>query len=384
MKKQLIILSIAGVTLFYAFNVLTNPEKFNGPINMVGPVHKSITEEDLKSFDINKIFQKENVIPIVILGSGPAGLTAGMYGTRSGLYTVVFAGFQPGGQLTETSYVENWPGVKKKLGFEIMDTLREQAEEFGTTVIDDAIESVDFNTWPFELKTASGELINALSVIIATGSSHRKLGVPGELEYFGRGVTACAVCDCLFFKNKDVVIVGGGDSAVEEAMQLSVYANNVTILVRGSRMRAAKRMQDKLHDYENVKIIYNKQILQVLGDGKSVIGVEVKDLETNETSIINTDGLFTAIGQNPNTDLFAGKLELNNLGYIHLDSRSQMASVKGVYAAGDVEDAMFRQAVVSAAHGCQAGLEAIGWLRDIGLSDLMAKKLKHKYFKKTN
>ena len=161
-------------------------------------------------FNIDKVFDKKNVVPLVVIGSGPAGLTAGMYGVRSGLHTVVFTGQVIGGQLTETSYVENWPGIKKTLGYEIMQTLQEQAEEFGACIIEDSITKVDFEKWPFILNTSSGKEIHALSVVIATGASPRRLNVPGEGEYWGKGVTACAVCDCIFFKGKDVVIVGGG------------------------------------------------------------------------------------------------------------------------------------------------------------------------------
>lgn len=332
------------------------------------------------NIELKHAFDKKNIVPLVIIGSGPAGLTAGMYGTRSGLYTVVFTGKTLGGQLTETSYVENWPGIKKTFGYEIMQTLQNQAESFGAILIEDTITNVDTSNWPYVLTTQSVETINALSIIIATGASARKLGIKGELDYWGKGVTACALCDCVFFKGKDVVIVGGGDAAIEEAIQLATYAKTVTILVRSNRMRAVKSMQDKLRDYDNIKIIYNKQVTQIIGDGKSVTGIEIKDIESNSVEILKAQGLFLAIGQNPNTELFNKSIKLNKDGYIEIEPNSQATSVCGIFAAGDVEDAKFRQAVVAASHGCKAALEAISWLRDLGLTEGMSKRLAPSFF----
>ena len=329
-----------------------------------------------KELDITQALAKENVIPVAILGGGPAGLTAAMYATRARIHTVVFTGPVPGGQLTNTTQVENWPGIEKMQGYEIMDILHKQVQDFGAVIIEDTVTKVDFKEWPFVLTTESGQTAYALTVVIATGSAPRQLGVPGELEYWGRGVTPCALCDCAFFKGKDVVVVGGGDSAVEEALQLASYAKTVTVLVRKNRMRAAKRMQEKLDDYTNVSIAYNKQVIEVVGDGNAVTGLKIRDFETDEESLLNAQGLFLAIGHNPNTRLFSDYLAIDNAGYVELEGRSQATSVHGVFAAGDVEDSKFRQAVVASASGCKAGLEAVEWLRDIGLTELVSRKLK--------
>lgn len=332
------------------------------------------------SFDLKRAFNKKNVIPIAIIGSGPAGLTAAMYGKRLGYPTTVFTGPLIGGQLTETTLIENWPGVKKTEGYTVMQILQEQVEEVGAVIVEDTIVSVDFGQWPFVLHTESKLTLHALSVIIATGAAPRKLGIPGELEYWGKGVTACSVCDCVFFKDKDVVVVGGGDSAVEEATQLSHYARSVTVLVRKDRMRAVPIMQDKLEDYKNVKIVYNKQVLKVLGDKAKVTGLEVLNTDTQRVETLKTDGLFLAIGRNPNTDLFKPYLKLTRNGYIDLETRSQVTSVAGVYAAGDAQDSEFRQAVVAAGDACKAAFEAAQWLHKIGLTDLAIKRHASSFF----
>ncbi len=329
---------------------------------------------------LNKLFKKDDIIPIAIIGSGPAGLTAALYGARGGIPTVVFTGNILGGQLTQTTYIENWPGSKQILGTDITDGLFEQIKEFNVQVVEDNIIKVDFDNWPFTLYTESGKTATALSVIVATGGAPRKLGIKGESEYFGRGVSSCAVCDCHFFKNKTVAIVGGGDSAVEEAMQLAPYASNIFILIRDTKMKATKAMQNKLEDFDNVKIIYNKQILQIIGNGETVTGLKIKDIITDEQEMFPVDGLFLAIGQNPNTNLFKNFLKLNKLGYIVIDPLTHETSTSGVFAAGDIEDSEYRQAIVAAASGCKSALRAVKWLREIGLTDKFVKNLSKNYF----
>lgn len=332
-------------------------------------------------FDIRLAFEKEKIAPIVVIGSGPAGLTSAYYGARAGFHTVCIAGKTPGGQITETSYIENFPGYEKIEGYVLMDKIRGQAEAFGAVIVDDTVTKVDFNRWPFLVKTESGDEINALAVIVATGAAPRRLGIPGEIEYWGKGVTACAICDCLFFKNKDVVVIGGGDAAIEEAMQLATYSKSVTILVRTDRMRAARSVQNKISDYENIKIVYNKKILEVIGDGSVVTGIKLQDSITDEISVLDMDGVFLAIGQNPNTSLFEDSLNLSKTGYIVLEGRSQATSCEGVFAAGDDSDSRYRQASTAAGDGAKAALEVVDWLRDHGLTDLAAKRLKSRYYK---
>ncbi len=332
-------------------------------------------------YHVSNALGKTNVIPVVVIGTGPAGLTAGLYSARGGLSTRIYAGETKGGQLTETSFVENYAGVKKILGNDLMQTMMEQVTEFGAEIIEESIVSVDFNQWPFVLKTDADEEVRALCVIIATGAKARKLGVQGEDTYAGLGVSSCAICDGYFFKGKDVVVVGGGDAAVEEALQLSPYAKSVTILVRKDRMRAADHMQKKLAGYSNIKPVqYNKQVTKVLGDDETLNALEVQDVVTGKKSMLPTSALFLAVGHIPHTELFQGQLDLTDDGYIHIKGSRTGAdtSVPGVFAAGDVMDSRYRQAIVSAGFGCIAALEATAWLREIGVTDEVLKKIARK------
>jgi thioredoxin reductase (NADPH) len=321
----------------------------------------------------------EGALPLVIIGSGPAGATAGIYGALGGIPTTIIAGFMRGGQLMQTSFIENYPGYKRIDGRLLMETMHEQAEGLGATIIEDEIQEVDFSTWPFTLKGHLKEY-KALAVIATTGSTPKKLGVPGEEEYWARGVSSCAKCDGRLFKNRDVVVVGGGDVAVEEATHLATYARSVTIFVRSNRMRAFQHMQEKLQGYPNIKVTYNKQVREILGDGNTVTGVELIDTFDSTREHMPIDGLFLAIGHHSNTELFQGKLNLVPSGHIAVEGRTQATSVTGVYAAGDVEDDYSRQAVVAAGHGSQAAIEAVTWLRHMGLNQ----QLVHKYFKKAS
>lgn len=328
-----------------------------------------------------------NIIPIAVIGSGPAGYSAGLYGSRAGLYTVIFEGMKPGGQLTETTYVENWPGIPKMLGTKIMDQSRKQAQAMGAITVSDSITEVDFSRWPFILKTEEGQEVTALSVIIATGSYPRLLShsetVPGEVEYWGNGVTSCAVCDAPFYKDKKVVVIGGGDSAVEEATLLTSYASSVTMLVRGDKMRAAASMQSRIKDYPKISVLYNTKVTEVLGDGTVVTGVRLFDNKKKDCCIVECEGVFLAIGHEPTTKLFKKWLSLDNTGYITLKGRTQETSIPGVFAAGDVADRIYKQAGVAAGNGIKAGLGAIEFLQEHGFSTKMAQTLENNYFDPT-
>lgn len=321
------------------------------------------------NFDLQNLENKTCVVPMAVIGGGPAGLCAALYGARAKIHTVLFMGSLPGGQLTTTSYVENWPGIKKKLGYEIMKDLQEQVEEFGAVIKYDAIEKVEFDKWPFVLHTSSGNKINALTVIIATGACPRKLEIPGEAQYWGKGVSSCAVCDSPFFKDKKVYVVGGGDSAIEYVMNLSAYASEVTMLVRSERMRAAARMQEKLKEYPNIKILYNKKVTKIIGDNTKLTGLEIFDNMTNKKEEINADGLFLAIGQLPNNSLFKSSLKIDSHGFINVQSPTTQTSISGIFAAGDVEDEDYKQAAVALGSGCKAALDAISFLREIGITE---------------
>ena len=326
----------------------------------------AIYTKDLKK----RIEDDPLIVPMLIIGSGPAGYSAGIYARLAGIPTLLIAGPLWGGQLTKTTFVENYPGVKNARGITIPETMHEQAIELGVEMQEDIVTEVDLTTWPFVVRLASGTEVHPLGLIIATGATPRLLGVPGEDTYWGGGVSSCALCDCQFFKKKNVYVVGGGDAAIEEAIQLSAHAAQVTILVRKDRMRAVHRMQDKLLGYPTIRVQYNKEVKMIHGDGQSVTGLTIYDTQTGKTKDVHADGLFLAIGHTPNTELFKGQLALTHEGYIALEGRTQATSVPLVYAAGDVEDADYRQAIVAAGHGCQAAIEAVSKLKTgIGLTD---------------
>lgn len=334
------------------------------------PDIKTTAPQPLKSdnIDVGRLAGLRNIIPVAVIGSGPAGLSAAVYSARE-LPTVVFLGEMPGGLLTQTTEVENWPGEKTIMGPKLMANLQEQAEHLGAQVVVDTIEKIDLSRWPFALKTSSGLEVNALSVIVATGAAPKYLGIPGEKEYWGKGVTACAVCDAPFFKGEDVVVIGGGDSAVEEALQLSRHVKSVTVLVRKGRMRAKESMQDRLRGYSNISVRYNVEPRRIVGDDVKVTGIELYDAAEQKTEVMPTAGVFLAIGHQPNTKLLIGELDLDENGYIELQGRSQKASIPGVFAAGDVEDHVYRQAGVAAGSGIKAALDALAFLRHIGFDE---------------
>lgn len=335
-------------------------------------------------YDFSILNTKTKIVPIVGIGAGPAGLMAASYAARSKLETVIITGDTLGGQLTGAGEVENMPGLKVSLGADIVKNLEDQARDFGAHFIEDSVESVDFSSWPFEIKLTGGDTITALAVIIATGAAPRKLGIPGELEYWGSGVSACAICDCFMFKNRNVAIVGGGDAAIEQALHLAPYAKNITIFVRKDYMRAAGRMQDKIESYDFINVVYNKEVLRVFGDGQVVTGLELLDTITQETSNVPIDGLFLAIGHNPNTGIFAPYLKLSEHGYIVLDTRSQETSTEGIFAAGDVADYRFRQAGIATGSGIQAALEAIDFLREINFNNKVNDSIKSLLYSSIN
>lgn len=320
-----------------------------------------------------------NLIPIVVIGSGPAGLSAGLYGARGGVYTVIFEGREPGGQLMSTTFVENWPGLPREKGPEMIAGLRKQAQNFGAVTVSDSIVQADFSSWPYRLKTEEGEEISAMTVIIATGAYARRLGIPGEDTYWGReGVSSCAVCDAPFYKGADVIVVGGGDSAAEEALQLAPYVKSIRVLVRGDKMRASKAMQDHLSNIAHAQVIYRAVPKKIVGDGKHVTGIEVTI--DGKPELLTVDGVFVAIGHDPNSKIFKEHVKLDALGYIKLASRTQETSVAGVYSAGDVSDHRYKQAGVASGDGVKAALDALERLRLQGFNDAVAKQLASKFY----
>ncbi|MDC0072883.1 thioredoxin-disulfide reductase [Gammaproteobacteria bacterium] len=308
---------------------------------------------------------------LIILGSGPAGYTAAVYAARAGLDPCIITGMEQGGQLTTTTDVENWPGDSEGLqGPELMERMLKHVESLDVEVIFDHIEKTSVGESPFKLKGNVNEY-EAEAIIIATGASAQYLGLPSEQEYLGKGVSACATCDGFFYKEKDVVVVGGGNTAVEEALYLSNLCSSVTLIHRREELRAEKILQDRLFKKEsdsNVNILWNNNLDEVLGDGTLVNGVKIKDSNSEEITNIQVEGVFIAIGHKPNTDLFSGQLDMNN-GYIKihsgLDGNSTATSVPGVFAAGDVSDHIYRQAITSAGSGCMAALDAEKYLAEL-------------------
>jgi thioredoxin reductase (NADPH) len=305
-------------------------------------------------------------VKVAIIGSGPAGLTAAIYTSRANLNPVLFEGDQPGGQLTITTEVENFPGFENGImGPELMDITKKQAQRFGTEILSETVEKVDFKQHPFYIKTAKSEYY-AEAIIIATGASAKLLDVPGVNEYMGFGISACATCDGFFFRNQRVVVVGGGDSAMEEATFLSKFASEVYIVHRRDEFRASKIMVDKAKNNPKIKFILNSTITEAKGVTENGIkrlkSVVIKNLQTGEETDFPTDGLFFAIGHKPNTDLFVGQLDMDETGYLIVEPGTTKTNIEGVFAAGDVADKKYRQAITAAGSGCMAAIDAERWI----------------------
>lgn len=300
---------------------------------------------------------------VVIIGSGPAGLTAALYAARANLEPLVVRGLQPGGLIATTSEVENYPGFVEGVGgFDLADNMEKQAARFGTQFKDALIESIDFAQRPFVLTTDGGEQITADTLIVSTGASPRKLGVPGEEKLANRGVSYCATCDGFFFRNKRVVVVGGGNSALDEGLFLTRYVSELVIVHRRDTLRADPVLQERAFSNPKVRFVWDSTVTEVLGD-QNVTGVTVKNLKTGAVETIATDGVFPYIGHIPNTWLFTGKLELDENGYIVTDGRTR-TKIAGVFAAGDVVDHVYRQAITAAGEGCKAAMEATWFLAE--------------------
>lgn len=301
----------------------------------------------------------------VIIGSGPSGYTAAIYASRAGLEPIVFEGNAPGGQITMTEQIDNFPGYPEGIsGFGLMEDIKKQALRFGAEVRNKVIKKVDFSKRPFVLETEDGEEVIAKSVIISTGASARWLGLKSERKFRGMGVSTCATCDGFFYRKKDVAVVGGGDTACSEALYLSGLCNKVYLIVRRDVLRATKAVQEQIFSRENIEIVWKHKPLEILGDDSGVTGIRVISSEGEVTRDIDVMGVFVAIGNIPNTDVFKGQLELNENGYIKTKGHSSYTSVEGVFAAGDVQDPTYKQAIVAAGSGAKAAIDCERWLME--------------------
>jgi thioredoxin reductase (NADPH) len=299
---------------------------------------------------------------VIIIGSGPAGYTAGIYTSRAKLSTLIISGTLPGGQLMTTSEVENYPGFPNGIfGPELMMNMRLQAERFGASVVDDEAIKVDFRVRPFKINTPS-ETFKADAVLICTGASPRKLGISSEQDFAGRGISYCATCDGPFFKGEDIVVVGGGDTAIEEASFLTKFGKSVKIVHRRDSLRASKILQEKAFENPKISFLWNHVITEIKGE-KKIGGIVVRSIDTGKEQNLLAGGLFVAIGHEPNTDIFRGQLELDEKGYIVLKENTR-TSVEGVFAAGDVHDHRYRQAITAGGFGCMAALDVERWLAE--------------------
>ena len=304
---------------------------------------------------------------VLIIGSGPAGYTAAIYAARAMLSPTLVQGIQPGGQLTITTDVENYPGYGDVIqGPWLMEQMEAQAKNVGTNIINDIIKSVDLNVYPFTAESESGRTFTADSIIISTGAQARWLGLDSEKKFQGYGVSACATCDGFFFKDKEVVVVGGGNTAVEEALFLTSFASKVFLVHRRDELRAEKILQDRLFKNEKIQCIWDSQVIDIMGDDNplNVTSVKIQNIKTEQVTDLKVDGIFVAIGHDPATQLFKGQIDMDESGYIITKPDSTLTNINGVYAAGDVKDKTYRQAVTAAGMGCMAALEAEKFLAE--------------------
>lgn len=323
---------------------------------------------------------KKNLVHVAIIGAGPAGLSAAINPKRSGYHTVVF-GF-PGGELVNAMVVENWPGVKKNSGAQVMHDLEEQVKEFNVPLVPQEVKSVDFSQWPFPLILTDGTTIHALTVVIATGASQKRLGIEGEETYFGKGIFTCGLCDSSFAQGKDVIIIGGNDIAIQRALQLAPLAKTITFIVPGSRMTAHKSMRNKLKGIANIYYLFNKTIRKVEGDGHRVSHAELFDTKQQTHSIITTDSIFLSTELTPNTELFKDQLPLDTHGCLKLrEGTSQRTPIDGVMAAGTVSDPIYRQVAVILGDGTKAGMDALTCLSSWGFDGSSKKYITQNLYK---
>jgi thioredoxin reductase (NADPH) len=318
------------------------------------------------SFNLEMAKKEKNIVPVAIIGGGPAGLSAAIYTARARMPTVVFGGPHLGGEILEASYVENWPGKEKLTGVQIMDEVKKQAEHFGAQVTLLTVKNLEVNRWPFVLMLDNGDVVHALTIILAMGGAQRVPDIPGVQEYWGKGIGICTICDAPYDKGHDVAVVGGGDAAADKALQLSAFANKVTILVRTARMRAAAVIQEYLKKMTNITIQYNIQVEEIVGKDGRVSGIVISDEKTKQRTTLPVQSVYFALGFSPNSQLLQGKLTLTHDGYVKMLCDTHLTSKAGVFAAGNIADARYQKAGYAAGAGIGAALDAIEFLTNLG------------------
>lgn len=338
---------------------------------LIGCLKFGANQQDLHAYNLNDVTMDESTYPVVIIGGGPAGLTASIYTAQANLKTVLLGGQEPGGAITMSHSVRNWPGEINITGRELAEKIEKQAKGNGVTILNKVVTAVDFAKWPYQITTKDlasekTEIIKALSCIIATGTTPNYLGIPGEEKYWGKGITGCAICDGPLYKDKKVIVVGGGDAAMTEANYLSNIAKEVIVVVRRDVLRAKeKRGIEELKEKSNVKILYNTELKEIIGDSNKITHVIAFDSANNKKIQINVDGIFLAIGSTPNSKIFENQLDLTPKGFI-VKTEGQQTSKDGIYCAGDISDPEYKQAISAAGDGCKAALETQKFLDEIG------------------
>jgi thioredoxin reductase (NADPH) len=333
-----------------------------------------------QDFPLDTILSEKAIEPVVVIGSGVAGLTAGLFTSRANFKTLVITGNEIGGQLTEASYVENWPAKRKLPGLDIMNDLKEQTMRFGAILLPVEVIHVNLTVWPFEITLSNNDIIKALTVVIATGGYQKTLDIPGVKEFWGKGIGVCSICDAPFDKGKDVAIIGGGDAAADRALQLSAFANKVILLVRGPSMRAAAVVQDYLKNSNNISIRYDIEVKKISG-AERVTGLEIVDRKTGKNEQLPVQSVYFALGFVPRSALFKDVLDIDDDGFIKIFDHTQATSKKGVFAAGTVEDPRYQKSVTAAGDGARAGMDAIEFLQRIGFTPAFAAKVESNLYK---
>lgn len=357
---------------------LTIPTLLLGYILLLGVYHvlRGVGVED-------QFAGKKNIVPVLIIGGGPAAFAAAVYTARAKFETTVFAGEKPGGQLTNVHQIETWLGKQKSTGQEAINDLIEQAKHFGVVVVPENIVALDLSSKeaPFPVKTNDGTILNALSIIIATGRIPKKLDVPGVEKYWAKGgVGSCTLCDAPFHKGQDVAVIGGGDTAADHALQLAAYADNVYMIVRDTKLDATAAVQEYLQNNKNIHILFDTQLKEIRGDGNHVTGVVVENTKDKKITELPLKGVYFAIGYNPNSSLVKSFLKTDSKGFITLRGRTQMTSIPGVFAAGDVTDPRYGKVATALGSGAQAGIDAIEFLQNEGFNQEIAEKFRDSFF----